>query len=132
MLQESNGVFLLLAWSIDVRKEQGDVMATDQGHEASVIKVFRAGFFLSLVCSIVGVFAFVDGRIRYGRSILFCGSLSDRFDVIPNCIDLRLAEKIVRAVELGTITASDSVAMMEVSILRDVTIASPGNFRSVS
>jgi len=35
-------------------------------------------------------------------------------------------------VELGTITASDSVAMMEVSILRDVTIASPGNFRSVS
>src|SRR5882762_8334907 len=129
MLQESNGVFLLLTWSIDVHKEQGDVMVTDQGHEASVIKVFRAGFFLSLVRSVVGVFAFtfVDSRIRYGRSILFCGSLSDQFDAIPNCIDLQLAEKIVRAVELGTITTSDSVAMMEVSILRDVTTASPGN-----
>jgi hypothetical protein len=107
-------------------------MATDQGHEASVIKVFGAGFFLSLVCSIVGVFAFVNGRIGYGRSILFCGSLSDRFDAIPNRIDLRFAEKIVRAVEVRTITASDSVAMMEVSVLRNVTIASPGNFKPLS
>jgi hypothetical protein len=44
---------------------------------------------------------------------------------------LRLAEKIFRAVEVRTIAASDSVAMMEVSILRNVTIASPGNFNSV-
>jgi hypothetical protein len=121
----------LLSWSIDVREEQGNVMATDQGHEASIIKVLGASFLLSLVRSIVGVFAFVNGRIRYGRGILFCGSLSDRFDAIPNCVDLRLAEKIFRAVEVRTITASDSVTMMEVSVLRNMTIASPGNFKSV-
>jgi hypothetical protein len=117
----------LLSQSIDVRKEQRNVMATDQGHKASIIKILGASFLLSLVRSIMGVFAFVHGRIRYGWSIFFCGSLSDRFYAIPNCIDLRLAKKVVRAVEVRTITASDSVAMMEVSVLRNVTIASPGN-----
>jgi hypothetical protein len=81
----------------------------------------------------MGVFAFVNGRIGYGWSILFCGSLSDRFDAIPDCIDLCLAEKIVRTVEVRTVTASDSMTMVEVSVLCDMTITSPGNFkRSVS
>ena len=42
-----------------------------------------------------------------------------------------LAEKIVRAVEVRTIAASDSMVMIEVSVLRNVTIASPGNCKSV-
>ena len=75
----------------------------------------------------MGVFAFVNGQIQYSRSILFGRSLSDRFDVISNSIDLRLAEKIVGTVEVRTITTSDGMAMMEVSVFCDVTITSPGN-----
>ena len=116
---------MLLSRRINVCEEKRDVVATDQGHEASIIKVLRASFLLSLICSIVGVFAFVNGRIRYCRSILFCGSLPDRFNAIPHCIDLRLAEKIIRAVEMRTVTASDSMTMVKVAVLCNMTIASP-------
>ena len=106
-------------------------MVTDQSHKTSIIKVLRANFLLSIICSIVGIFVMVNGQIRYSWGIFFCRSLSDWFGVIPNFIDLSLAEKIFRAVEVRTITAFDSMVMMEVSVLCNVTIASPGNFNSV-
>jgi hypothetical protein len=53
VLQESNGVLLLLPWSVNISKEEGNVMATNQSHEACVVKAIHVGLLFISIGSFV-------------------------------------------------------------------------------
>jgi len=60
MFEKGNCILLLFAWSIDVHKEQRDVMTTDHGHQASVIKEFAISRLLLSLGSMMRIFAIID------------------------------------------------------------------------
>ena len=128
MFYKGNGIFLLLTWSVDVGKEEGGIVATNESHHSSIVIVIHIGFDGRSTAGVVPVLAFVHCFIRYfGRFASFGRPAPRRRDTFANVVDIFLGEKVLRTVELGAISGIFSVALAEVAISGDNEISPSGN-----
>jgi len=116
MLQEGNGILLLLSWSVNIRKEDGDVMATNQRHHPGVIEMIHVRFLFMFVGGFVGFFTVIHCFIGDHWFIFFGTSLSHSINSVTYCIHKVFREYVLRFIEMGRVPSGDAMAVMEISI----------------
>jgi len=129
MLQESNSILLPLSWSIDIRKEEGDVMVTYQCYYSCVIKVVHVHFLLVFVSSLMSFLTVIHSFIWYFWLIYLRVSLAQSLDPTTNHVYEVLGEDILRVVEMERVPSSDAMAVMEISIHGNVYVTASGGLR---
>lgn len=116
MFYKSDSILLLLSRRIDVGEEERDVMATYERHDTSIIKQLAICFFLATVGSLMGTFTPINGGVGNCGFVTIGWALANFLYVDANCINLGLGEEVFRLVEVGTVTSTCQVPMMEVSV----------------
>jgi hypothetical protein len=132
MLKEGNRIFLLLPRCINVSEKKGNVMATDQAHQARVVEEFHGGFLLTSISSLVRLLTIVDGFIGDLRTIDLRRSLAFTFNPAANAVNLLFGKEVFGIIKLGAVTSRGSVAMVEVAIRGNMEIGTPWDSVRVS
>jgi hypothetical protein len=120
VLYQSDGIFLLFSGGVDIGKKKRVIMATNQSHEAPIIKLICASFLLLVIRCLMGFFTFVDSFIRNPTTRVFRGLSALRFYTATNLVYLRFRKEVLRIIKGKTIARRAFVSMMEVSVDRNM------------
>jgi len=88
-------------------------MATNECHNASVVKAIYCHLLLLAISHFIQGFALVDCFIRHGHIALLWRSLACSIDPSPNIVDLWLGNKINRIIKRQAVTRRTSVPMVK-------------------
>jgi len=122
VFDQHHTIFFLLARSVDVRKEQRDVMATDERHDASIIKAIHSRLLLLAICCFIWGFALVDHFIRYSNFVLLWRMLACSIDSFPDFINLQFRKEVNGIIKWWAVSCGTSMLMVEVPIHGDMNI----------
>ena len=117
MLDEGNGVLLLLARGMDVSEKKWNVMTTDKGHYAPIIVVIHVCFHSGSTSRIVSLLAVIHRLIRNLRRLASFGWFAPRCgDTSPNTINVLLAEEVLRTVKLRAVACIFPMPLAKIPI----------------
>ena len=116
MTNESECIFLLLPESVDVGKEQGDVVATYEGHEPGVVEAFHQRLLFLSIGGFIRGFAGINCFIRYNYIAVFSRLLAFLLDVVTHHIYLTFGKEVSWIIERWAVTSGTTMLVMEISI----------------
>ena len=124
MSNQGKHIFLLFSGSVNIGKEKGNVMVTDEGHETSVIKAFHQGLLFLPISGFIRVFTGMNSFDRHHCHVaVFSTILVLLLNVLTHRIYLNLGKEIGWIIEGRAVTSRVMMLVMEISICRDMDIS---------
>ena len=117
MLDQRNGVLLLLARGINVSEKERNIVTTDESHYAPIIVVIHVCFHGGSASRIVSLLTVVHCLIRNFRWLASLGWFAPRRgDTSPNAVNVLLAEEVLGTIKLGAVARIFPVPLAKIPI----------------